>query len=125
MLKNIDSGRGGSNEYQQCIFGGKIRKIGITLYIPVSLYKCGVLGRIRLVSVMQLLMSGGRMTAKRSVNFCELPWSNIVSGVKNRGKIAVEEDKKCLPCNVTLFLKQFVLRKESTTQYLMIPSFKL
>ena len=32
-----------SNEYPQCVcFGAKIRKIGILLYTPVSLYKNGI-----------------------------------------------------------------------------------
>ena len=49
FAQNIDCGymleppqRGGCNEYPQCMFWAKIRKIGIPLHTPVLLYKSGV-----------------------------------------------------------------------------------
>ena len=51
FAENIDYGykleppqRGGSNEYPQSMFWGKIRKIGIPLHTPVLLYNSGVKG---------------------------------------------------------------------------------
>ena len=38
--------QGGFNEYPQCIFGSKVRKVGIPLYTPVLHYKSGVYGGI-------------------------------------------------------------------------------
>ena len=51
FAQNIDCGytlepprRGGSNEFQQPMFGAKIRKIGISPHSPVLLYKKGFKG---------------------------------------------------------------------------------